>query len=65
MQIRQTFYIGKRTLLIINTVYESVHLSIWIKLGRVRRMGGGGLVTKLSLTHATPWTVACQAPLSI
>ena len=26
---------------------------------------GGGLVTKLCLTLATPWTVAHQAPLSI
>ena len=25
--------------------------------------GGGGLVTKSCLTLATPWTVACQAPL--
>ena len=24
---------------------------------------GGGLVTKACLTLATPWTVACQAPL--
>ena len=27
--------------------------------------GGGGLVAKLCLTLATPWTVACQAPLSM
>ena len=26
---------------------------------------GGGLVTKSCLTLATPWTVACQAPLSV
>ena len=26
---------------------------------------GGGLVTKLCLTLATPWTVTFQAPLSI
>ena len=26
---------------------------------------GGGLVTKSCLTLVTPWTVACQAPLSI
>ena len=25
--------------------------------------GGGGLVAKLCLTRATPWTVAYQAPL--
>ena len=28
-------------------------------------MCGGGLVAKLCLTLATPWTVACQAPLSL
>ena len=27
--------------------------------------GGGGLAAKLCLTLATPWTVACQAPLSM
>ena len=27
--------------------------------------GGGGLVTQSCLTLATPWTVACQAPLSM
>ena len=27
--------------------------------------GGGGVVTKLCLTLATPWTVACQVPLSM
>ena len=27
--------------------------------------GGGGLVTKLCLIRGTPWTVACQAPLSM
>ena len=27
--------------------------------------GGGGLVAKSCPTLATPWTVACQAPLSI
>ena len=27
--------------------------------------GGGGLVAKLCPTLATPWTVACQAPLSV
>jgi len=27
--------------------------------------GGGGLVAKSRLTLATPWTVACQAPLSM
>ena len=27
--------------------------------------GGGGLVAKSCLTLATPWTIDCQAPLSI
>ena len=27
--------------------------------------GGGGLVPQLCLTLVTPWTVACQAPLSM
>ena len=27
--------------------------------------GGGALVTKSYLTFVTPWTVACQAPLSM
>ena len=27
--------------------------------------GGGGLVTQLCPILATPWTVTCQAPLSI
>ena len=27
--------------------------------------GGGGLVSKSCPTLATPWTVACQAPLSM
>ena len=27
--------------------------------------GGGDLVAKSCLTLATPWTVACQAPLSM
>ena len=31
----------------------------------VFRVGGGGLVTKSCLTLATPWTIACQAPLSM
>ena len=27
--------------------------------------GGGGLVTKSCPTLVTPWTIACQAPLSM
>ena len=34
---------------------EFLHMSAW----------WGGLVTKSCLTLATPWTVACQAPLSM
>ena len=29
------------------------------------KYGGGGLVDKLCPTLETPWTVACQAPLSM
>ena len=32
--------------------------------GRQNESVGGGLVAKCCLTLATPWTVACQAPLS-
>ena len=31
----------------------------------IEALSGGGLVTKLCLTLATPWTVACQSPLSM
>ena len=31
----------------------------------LRGCGGGGLITKSCLTPATPWTIACQAPLSM
>ena len=27
--------------------------------------GGGGIVTKSCQTRASPWAVACQAPLSV
>jgi len=30
-----------------------------------REVGGSGLVTKLRLTLETPWTLACEAPLSM
>ena len=30
-----------------------------------RKFDGGSLVTKLCLTPAIPWTIACQAPLSM
>ena len=37
------------------------------KVSTTVRMTGwfGGLVTKSCLTLATPWSVACQAPLSV
>ena len=41
---------------------------IWWKTRSLRKTvlhSGGGLVTKLCLTFAIPWTVACQAPLSM
>ena len=34
-------------------------------LGSVKKGAGGGLVAKLCPTLATPWTVACQAPVSL
>ena len=34
-------------------------------MGRPNLGGGGGLVTKSCLTLVIPWTVACQAPLSM
>ena len=30
-----------------------------------RKFGGGGLVAQLCPILATPWTVACQSPLSM
>ena len=30
-----------------------------------REVSGGGLVTKSCLTLETPWTLACEAPLSM
>ena len=35
------------------------------KVGSHEIPGGSGLVTKSCLTLATPWTIACQAPLSM
>ena len=42
-------------------LYTGIHLG---KKMCIHAGGGGGLVAKLCLTLATPWTVACQAPLS-
>ena len=35
------------------------------ELSGSERSSGGDLVTKSCLTFMTPWTVACQAPLSM
>ena len=40
-------------------------LFFWILIQHLLHIGGGGLVAKSCLTLATPWTVACQAPLSM
>ena len=38
----------------------------WAQLSDTAQHGaGGGLVAELGLTLGTPWTVACQAPLSM
>ena len=36
-----------------------------LPLNHILPGGGGGLVAKSCLTLATPWTAACQAPLSM
>ena len=36
-----------------------------LPLNHILPGGGGGLVAKSCPTLATPWTIACQAPLSI
>jgi len=33
--------------------------------GKLKSPAGGGLVAKSCLTLATPWTLACPAPLSL
>ena len=37
---------------------------IWLE-SEIKKGNDGDLVTKSCLTLATPWTVACQAPLSM
>ena len=39
--------------------------TFYILFTHVATTGGGGLVAKLCPTLVTPWTVACQAPLSM
>ena len=38
---------------------------LFLLLPEIYRHGGGGLVTKSCPILATPWTAACQAPLSM
>ena len=44
---------------------SSANFIYFLKSKEKRLHGGGGLVTKSCLTLVTPWTVACQAPLSM
>ena len=46
-------------------VFGDVAFGKWLRWGPHECGGGGGLVAKLCLTPATPWTVACQASLSM
>ena len=46
-------------------VFGDVAFGKWLRWGPHECGGGGGLVAKLCSTSATPWTVACQASLSI
>ena len=58
-----------------NSVYEGSHpllvrvggVGPWtdVRHSRPQVAGGDCLVAKLCLTLVTPWTVACQAPLSV
>ena len=43
--------------------FLNCHLCVYMQL--LDPWWGGGLVTKLCPSLVTPWTVACQAPLSI
>ena len=49
------------TIEITSHIYRSLSSPVLITVCRV----GGGLVAKSCLTLATPWTAACQAPLSM
>ena len=40
-------------------------MSLVVTVAIILMIGGGGLVAKLCLTLEPPWTVACQAPLSM
>ena len=42
-----------------------VYIYVYIYVYLHTHHGGGGLAAKSYLTLATPWTVACQAPLSM
>ena len=52
-----------KTKVLVRTIGLLVKSSDWAMFKSVLTCGGG-LVAKLYLTLATPWTVACQAPLS-
>ena len=45
----------------IEYIFYPTLLTVWCLV--LLRGGGGGLLAKLCLTLAIPWTVACQAPL--
>ena len=51
-----------RKLLFVREIYK---IFIFWSLESSNIIGGGGLVAKSCLSLATPWTVACQAPLSM
>ena len=44
---------------------ETLQEALWLPLTAPQVHGGGGLVVKLCPIPVTPWTVACQAPLSM
>ena len=47
-------------------IYKTVLLSaIQQSDSVIHKYGGGGVVAKSCLTLVTPWTVACQVPLSM
>ena len=53
-------------LLIASYDFELLSSILYFSLGALYNISyGGGLVAKSCLTLATPWTVACQAPLSM
>ena len=50
----------------VQLIYKTVLLSgIQQSDSVIHKYGGGGVVAKSCLTLVTPWTVACQVPLSM